>query len=138
MSMSPVVHFEMPAEDEKRMSEFYSKTFGWQTNQLGPEMGNYVVVMTTESDKTGPLKPGAINGGFYKRTKPDQVPSVVISVDDINQAMKNVTAAGGKVIGGSQGADKPDNIPGVGLYASFLDTEGNRVGMLQPAPRQGA
>jgi predicted enzyme related to lactoylglutathione lyase len=29
--MYPIVHFEMPAEDKKRMSEFYTKTFGWQT-----------------------------------------------------------------------------------------------------------
>ena len=52
--MNPVVHFEMPAEDRKRMSEFYKKTFGWQTQMLGPEMGDYVVVTTTESDDGGP------------------------------------------------------------------------------------
>ena len=26
----------------KRASQFYSKTFGWQMNQLGPEMGHYI------------------------------------------------------------------------------------------------
>jgi predicted enzyme related to lactoylglutathione lyase len=26
-------------------------------------------------------------------------------------------------------------IPGVGHYVSFIDTEGNRVSMLQPIPR---
>ncbi|MFZ3170282.1 MAG: hypothetical protein WA130_21935 [Candidatus Methanoperedens sp.] len=31
---------------------------------------------------------------------------------------------------------KPDEIPGVGLYASFIDTEGNRVRMLEPLPMQ--
>ncbi len=29
--INPVVHFEMPAEDSKRMADFYSKVFGWQT-----------------------------------------------------------------------------------------------------------
>jgi hypothetical protein len=29
------------------------------------------------------------------------------------------------------------DIPGVGQYVSFTDTEGNRVGMLQPIPRNG-
>ena len=126
--MNPVVHFEMPAEDRKRMSEFYSKTFGWQTQQLGPEMGNYVLVMTTESDDNGPKKPGAINGGFYTKSDdmPAQYPSVVIAVDDINQAMKKVAQSGGKVLG------EPMDIPGVGKYVSFFDTEGNRVSMLQP------
>jgi predicted enzyme related to lactoylglutathione lyase len=28
-------------------------------------------------------------------------------------------------------------IPGVGRYVSFTDTEGNRVSMLQPIPRTG-
>lgn len=135
--MNPVVHFEMPAEDKKRMSDFYTKVFGWQTNQLGPEMGSYVVVMTTESDKNGPKRPGAINGGFYQRTSDpvSQHPSVVIAVDDIKEAMIKVKKAGGKVLGGRVPGE-PDNIPGVGLYASFIDTEGNRVSMLEPVRMQ--
>src|SRR5688500_17394608 len=131
---NPVVHFEMPAEDSDRMSEFYSKTFGWHANKMGPEMGNYVVVSTSETDEQTmmPKQPGMINGGFYQKTKDAQYPSVVIAVDDIHQAMKDIEEAGGKVLGG-QTAGEPDNIPGVGLYCSFLDTEGNRVGILQPA-----
>ncbi len=127
--MNPVVHFEMPAEDRKRMSEFYSKTFGWQTQQLGPEMGNYVLVMTTESDDNGRKKPGAINGGFFTKSDdmPAQYPSVVIAVDDIGQSMKKVAQSGGKVLG------EPMDIPGVGKYVSFFDTEGNRVSMLEPS-----
>ena len=82
--MNPVVHFEMPAEDRKRMSEFYTKAFGWQTQQLGPEMSNYVLVTTTESDNNGPKRPGAINGGFFAKSDdmPAQYPSVVIAVDE--------------------------------------------------------
>ena len=133
MKMSPVVHFEMPYEDGKRMADFYAKAFGWQAQMLGQEMGNYVVVSTGETDeKTRMLKqPGMINGGFFKRTKDLQFPSVVINVEDIHAAMKEVEAAGGKVLGG-QKPGEPDDIPGVGLYVSFIDTEGNRVGMLQP------
>src|SRR5438105_219484 len=123
--MNPVVHFEMPAEDRPRMIDFYATTFGWEANQLGPEMGNYVVVMTSESDKTGPKKLGMINGGFFQKTKDMQYPSVVIAVDDIREHMKKVEEAGGKVLGGSYKAGEPDDIPGVGLYISFLDTEGN-------------
>lgn len=130
--MNPVVHFEMPAEDSKRMVDFYAQTFGWQANQLGPEMGNYVIVITTESDKNGPKKPGIINGGFFKKTKDNQYPSVVIAVDDIRESMKKIEEAGGKVLGGQKPGEL-DDIPGVGLYASFVDTEGNRVGMLQPS-----
>lgn len=129
--MNPVVHFEMPATDRKRMSKFYAKAFGWQTQMMGPEMGDYVVVTTTESDDNGPKKPGAINGGFYPKKEdfPAQYPSVVIAVDDIKASMKTVAAAGGKMLG------EPMEIPGVGQYVSFFDTEGNRVSMLQPIPR---
>src|ERR1700743_1597216 len=100
--MNPVVHFEMPAEDTKRMAAFYSGVFGWQTQSFGEEMGNYVTVSTTETGEHGrPLTPGAINGGFYpkKEGEPGQCPSVVIAVDDIKQSAKDVVAAGGKVIG---------------------------------------
>ena len=129
--MNPVVHFEMPYDDEARMSKFYEQAFGWQTKALGEAMGNYVLATTTETDERGPRKPGAINGGFFSR-KPDwpaQHPSVVIAVDSITDAMEQVRRAGGSVLG------EPMEIPGVGQYVSFSDTEGNRVGMLQPAPR---
>ena len=131
--MNPVVHFEMPYENRDRMADFYTKAFGWQANKLGEDMGSYVVMHTTETDGNNMIKkPGNINGGFFKRTKPDQAPSVVIAVEDIYAAMKAVEAAGGKALGGMAGAGKPDDIPGIGLYASIIDTEGNRVGMLQP------
>jgi len=129
--MNPVIHFEMPAENRQRMADFYSKTFGWQTQMLGKDMGNYVIATTTESDEKGPKRPGAINGGFFTKTDdmPAQYPSVVVAVDDINESMKKVMKSGGKVLG------EPMEIPGVGQYVSFFDTEGNRVSMLQPDPR---
>ena len=130
--MDPVVHFEMPYDDPRRMAKFYGDAFGWETNPLGEAMGNYVVAMTAESDQTGPKKPGAINGGFYPRHSdwPAQHPSVVVSVKDISQAMSRVSKAGGKILG------EPMDIPGVGKYVSFYDTEGNRVSMLEPIARK--
>ena len=136
--MDPVVHFEMTAKDNNRMRKFYEMAFGWQTEQLGGEMGEYILVTTTELDeKTGfPKRTGAINGGFYQRSEDEpesQYPSIVIAVDDIKKAMKKVEKAGGKVLAG-QVPGEPVNIPGVGLYISFMDTEGNRVSMLEPVP----
>ena len=51
----------------------------------------------------------------------------MIAVEDIKDHMKSVEGAGGKVLG------EPMEIPGVGQYVSFMDTEGNRVSMLQPS-----
>jgi predicted enzyme related to lactoylglutathione lyase len=127
--MNPVIHFEMPAEDRKRMASFYTNVFGWQTQQLGEDMSGYVLAGTTESDEKGrPKTPGTINGGFYQKTDDplSHAPSVVIGVENIADHMKKVTAAGGKIIG------EPMDIPGVGKWVSFKDTEGNRVSMLQP------
>jgi len=92
-NMDPVVHFEMPAEDRKRMADFYTRVFGWKTEMLGPEMGDYVIARTTESDETGrPKNPGVINGGFFPKSedKPAQYPSVVIAVEDMKEHMKSV------------------------------------------------
>jgi predicted enzyme related to lactoylglutathione lyase len=128
-NMNPVVHFEMPAEDRKRMANFYARVFDWKTQQLGEDMGSYVIATTTDSDENGrPKKPGTINGGFFQKSddKPAQYPSVVIAVDDIRDHIEKVEKAGGKVLG------EPWDIPGVGLYVSFFDTEGNRVSMVQP------
>ena len=127
--MNPVVHFEMPYDDPERLEKFYTQAFGWQMQMLGKEMGDYVIAATTETDKNRMVKtPGAINGGFFPR-KPDwpaQYPSVVIAVDDIRKAMEKVSDAGGTVLG------EPMEIPGIGHYVSFTDTEGNRASMLQP------
>lgn len=131
--MDPVVHFEMPCDDRARVARFYESVFGWSTQALGAEMGDYLLVQTTESTEQGPKQPGAINGGFFPR-KPDwpaQYPSVVIAVTSLADAMAKVKGGGGEVLG------EPMEIPGVGQYVSFTDTEGNRVGMLQPAPRGG-
>ena len=129
--MNPVVHFEMPYDDRKRMAKFYESAFGWRTQMLGEEMSNYVLATTTDSDEHGPKKPGAINGGFFQNKPewPAQHPSIVIAVDDITAATRKVADAGGKVLG------VPMDIPGVGQYVAFTDTEGNRVSMLQPRPR---
>jgi len=142
--MDPVTHFEMPAKDKKRAAAFYANVFGWQMQQLGPEMGDYLTAGTVEVDaQRVPRKPGAINGGFYTPTADTTAPSVVITVKDIRATMKAIEKAGGKVLrrrpvteqGGRAmevGMGEPDVIPGVGLWVSFLDSEGNRASLIQP------
>ena len=78
-------------------------------------MGGYVLATTTESGAVGPVKPGAINGGFFPRKPewPAQHPSVVVAVENVVESME---------------------IPGIGKYVSFMDTEGNRISMLEPLP----
>ena len=129
---NPVVHFEMPYEDKDRVAKFYEAAFGWEMNKMGAEMGDYVTAATAETDENRMVKtPGTINGGFFpkKADAPAQYPSVVMQVSDINAAMERVKAAGGEVLG------EPIEIPGIGQYVSFLDTEGNRASLLEPKAR---
>jgi uncharacterized protein len=127
--MDPVVHFEMPYENRDRVAKFYESVFGWKTQKLGEEMGNYLVVTTAEKDAKPGAPGGAIGGGFFPKRpgEPGQQPSVVIAVEDINASMSKLKKAGGKVL------DEPMLIPGIGQYVPFLDTEGNRASILQPA-----
>lgn len=127
--MNPVVHFEMPTTDRERIMGFYSKVFGWKMNMLGEDMGNYILVTTCETDEQGvPLKPAMINGGIYTRDKNDSIrhPSYVIVVDNIDEHIKIIEEAGGRIDG------KPTVIKGYGLYVNFYDTEGNMLTIMQP------
>jgi predicted enzyme related to lactoylglutathione lyase len=126
--MNPVVHFELPYENRQRIARFYETAFGWQLQMLGPEMGHYVLATTAVTDARPGAPAGAINGGFFEKKAdwPAQYPSIVISVPDVTAAMERITKAGGEVLG------EPMDIPGVGSYVSFLDTERNRVSVLQP------
>lgn len=126
--MNPVVHFELPYKDAERATNFYTTVFGWKTEMLGPEMGSYILATTAESDAKKGAPAGAINGGMfpYKEDWPLQHPSIVIGVGDIEEAMKDIKENGGEVLG------DPHEIPGTGKYVSFVDTEGNRISILQP------
>jgi uncharacterized protein len=128
---NPVVHFEMPYQDEARLSRFYQQAFGWGMQSTGPQFGDYVTAQTAPTDENRMVtSPGAINGGFYPRSADGpQHPSVVIAVTDLGAAMHNVAEAGGTVLG------EPIEIPGIGQYVSFADTEGNRLSLLQPPAR---
>ena len=125
--MDPVIHFEMPAEDTERIRKFYENAFGWQTTPLGPEASDFVLAFTIETDEETrmPKKRGAINGGFYKKTEPDQRTRLTILVEDIQEAIKKVESAGGTLVGEVQ------EMPGVGLFALFTDPEGNLLTLNQ-------
>src|SRR5581483_1824874 len=103
------------------------------------EMGGYVVAQTAETDAHGMVKtPGTINGGFYQKTADplSHAPSVVISVADIKAAMKAVTDNGGAILGAMDAhggrSMEPTMIPGICLWISIQDTEGNRVSFFRP------
>jgi uncharacterized protein len=119
--MDKVVHFEIPFDKKARAMKFYSKTFGWTLNDL-PEM-EYVMAYAAKTDKKHMVsEKGAINGGLFKREKKARVPIVVIGVASINETIKKVKTAGGKLV------TPKTPIPN-GSYARVADTEGNVIGL---------
>jgi hypothetical protein len=96
-------------------------------------LGEDMVITSLQPPKparAAPKSPARLTVAF-SRKKPDwpaQYPSVVIAVNDVKESIKKVIDLGGKVLG------EPMEIPGVGQYVSTIDTEGNRVSMLQPIP----
>jgi predicted enzyme related to lactoylglutathione lyase len=125
--MGKVVHFEIPTDDLGRAKEFYGSVFGWQLQdmQQAEAMGLYTVAMTTPVDQETqiPTEPGAINGGLMKRSADTPSPVITIEVDGIDDSLKQVEAAGGRTV------QARTEIPGMGAFAYFKDTEGNVVGL---------
>jgi uncharacterized protein len=124
--MSKVVHFEIPAEDLDRAKKFYGAVFGWtlQTTPM-PGGGEYTSVVTTPVNEQTqiPTEPGAINGGMMERSATTPAPVITIDVDAIDVALKNVEAEGGTTV------QPRTEIPGMGAFAYFKDSEGNVMGL---------
>jgi uncharacterized protein len=124
--MGKVVHFEIPTDDIARAKEFYGSVFGWQLQDMeGEAMGQYTLAMTTPIDQQtqAPTEPGAINGGLMKRAADTPYPVITIGVDAIDDSLKQVEASGGSVV------QPRTEIPGMGAFAYFKDSEENVLGL---------
>jgi uncharacterized protein len=121
--MDKVVHFEIPVDDLDRAKSFYGSVFEWGIQTL--EQMDYTVAMTTEVDaKTQmPLEPGAINGGIMRRTPETPAPIITIQVASIDDSLKEIESAGGSTV------QPRSEIPDMGAFAYFKDTEGNVLGL---------
>ena len=122
--MNKVVHFEIPVDNLNRAKKFYKNIFGWQINDF-PGM-NYSIVTTVATDnKQMPKEAGAINGGLMKRNHPRESPVIVVDVPSVDNYIKKIKKAGGKVVLSKQ------KVSDMGLYARVSDTEKNVIGIWQ-------
>lgn len=122
---SRVIHFEIQADNIERAKSFYEKCFDWKVEKwMSADQGG----MDYWGLITGPDGTPGINGGMYKRPAENQIHTYdcTLQVDDLESAMAAVLANGGKIT-----SDKME-IPGVGWFAGALDTEGNKLGLMQP------
>jgi uncharacterized protein len=124
--MDKVVHFEIPVDDAARAKEFYRSIFDWQLDDTDMGGGNiYTTVTTTPIDEQSrtPTESGAINGGLMQRSPHTPAPVITIGVDAIDDALKKIEAGGGSVV------QPRTEIPDMGAFAYFKDSEGNVVGL---------
>ena len=123
--MDKVVHFEIPVDDTARAKEFYGSIFDWDLNDA--DMGGgmvYTSAGTVATDeKMRPTEPGAINGGIMKRTSETPTPVITIQVDSIDEALKKIEAGGGSTVRART------EIPNMGAFGYFKDSEGNLMGL---------
>lgn len=115
-----ICYVEIPAEDIGRSAEFYSRAFGWGIRQRGNGS-------TAFDDTTGQVS-GAFVAGRPPMSEPG--PLIYVMVDDIEDALRRVEAAGGVIVQ-AVGADAPE------LTARFRDPGGNVLGLYQEPVRQG-
>jgi uncharacterized protein len=84
----------------------------------------YTFAITTPIDENNMhTETGAINGGMIKRDRDLKNPVITIGVPSIDEYVKKIEAAGGKVI------TPKGEVPDMGYYAYFKDTEGNVMGL---------
>ncbi|MFN8234100.1 MAG: VOC family protein [Actinomycetota bacterium] len=127
--MDKVVHFEIPIDDRDRAKAFYGEAFGWELNTMPVGQGEYTIATTTPVDMATmtPTEPGGINGGLMDRSSETPNPVITIGVDGIDDTLKKVEAAGGSVI------TPRTQIPDMGAFAYFKDSEGNVMGLWENA-----
>jgi len=127
MNSHGVVHFEIPANDPDKLSQFYSQLFGWQIQKMpmGPDMDYWMTMTVPVDEKNMPAQPGAINGGIFKRQSQQQQSINYVNVESIEQYVAKAKGLGAKVM-----MDKMP-VPGMGYFAQLVDPEGNQFGVWQ-------
>lgn len=119
--MDKVVHFEIPYDMKDRAFKFYSEIFGWKLMDI-PDMGYTMVYAAETDDNHMVVEKGAINGGMFPRNEEARQPMLVIGVQSIDDTIKKVIAAGGRLV------TPKSPIPN-GSYARVADCEGNVIGL---------
>ena len=121
--MPTVEYFQIPADDISRAQDFYKKVFGWEMQKWNnSENSEQEYWMFQTKDDEG--NPG-IGGGLMKRQSPQHTVTNFITVSSIEEYSLKIEQSGGKVI------MPKTEIPNMGFFAVFLDTENNMCGIFE-------
>lgn len=115
--MATIVHFDVPAEDIQRAKKFYEDLFDWKIEPVPGPMEYFNIFTKDEKGNRG------IGGGMGKRGQPEQRITNYFGVANIDDSIKKIKDLGGTIL------MPKTTIPGFGYLATFLDTEGNKIGL---------
>jgi uncharacterized protein len=106
-----VGHFEIPADNVESLKDFYSSLFGWQFEK-GQTQGYWII------------KNAGISGGLMQKDNPEQISSMFIEVESIEDYTYKAKELGSKVVKDKQEISE-------GFYAVLEDPQGNSFGVWQ-------
>jgi uncharacterized protein len=122
MVMPTIHHFDIPVDDANRAKQFYKDVFGWDMKKLESQVDPKIELWMCETEDENGRK--GITGGMMKR---NTLPSITnyISVNSIDEYISKINKSGGKV------TMPRTEIPNVGSFAMFLDSENNLFGLFE-------
>jgi uncharacterized protein len=121
--LNPFAHLELSTDNVQAARDFYGKVFRWKFQQLGPEMGNYVMIDL--GSKTG------AGGGMTGKMMPEQPTGWLpyVQVDSVMTTMAKAEAGGAKVMVPYQAIGE------MGAIGIFVDPTGAAMGVWESAKR---
>ncbi len=118
------LHFEIPADNVEKLSNFYSKLFGWRIIKM-PGSIEYWGIQTVPVDEKGMFLRNGVNGGSTKRQDSEHKPVNYIAVESVDEYCKKIEELGGRIV-----IPKME-VPSVGWWASALDPDGNQFVIME-------
>ncbi len=104
-----VGHFEIPADRTGELKSSHLSLFGWRF-----EKG--------QTEDYWMIKNAGISGGLAPRENPEQMPTMFIEVESIDDCISKARGLGAKVVKNKQEID-------AGYYAVMEDTQNNTFGI---------
>lgn len=124
-----VMWFDIPTDNIDKSAEFYGTIFGWDIQpkhkeDLSDSLSFRIALTSETGEKYAPVNPGAINGGLVTREIGITQPTILIEVENIEEKIKEILAAGGKVL------KTKVHLPlAFGYFAYVTDPIGNVLGL---------
>jgi predicted enzyme related to lactoylglutathione lyase len=102
---------KIPADNVESLKDFYSSLIGWQFEK-GQTQGYWII------------KNAGISGGLMQKDNPEQISSMFIEVESIEDYTYKAKGLGSKVVKDKQEISE-------GFYAVLEDPQGNSFGVWQ-------